>query len=374
MAISDEDSARAWLKTQSHPASVAFSARAALRALPRLGDESVNEISKLLWRVFRSLIISTVAAAEVLDGEEVFLNSAFYSTAADTWSAFADAVFSAHYSALGENKPEIAAGVLSSSVLVRAAGYDDDDEADKEMVDWSELAYRQAESDARFLENSPPAQLFQQPLWLSASMPATLATSYDKLTAYRSSQNEKWGDFLNFFLEWYSGMLDGQPMSWDLQRRVALIDDAIWEIGPEAVAEEIAKIRAKFDLEKRVEELEAELRRATVNRHGIGGNMPPEPLHDGPIAQALGIVRQPLEDLKDEIAKDDPDPIRLQKIIEALVMALKKGFAWCLKKGDLIVDTAIKWAVPTVGTGYLALNPEKLEAVIEAVKILLGVL
>ncbi|WP_170565780.1 hypothetical protein [Ruegeria atlantica] len=340
-----------------------------------MGDESEIQISKLLGRVFRSSIISTVAAAEVLDGEEEFLKSAFYSTAADTWSAFADAVFSAHYAALDESNPEIAVDVLSSSVLLRAAGYDDDDsdEAGEKTVEWSELAYRQADSDARLLENSRPAQLFQQPLWLSASMPVTLATSYDKLTAYCSSQNEQWGDFLDFFLEWYSGMLNGQPMPWDLQRRVALIDEAIWETGLEAVAEEIEKIRTKFDLEMRVEELEAELRHATVNRHGIGGNMPPEPLHDAPIAQELVIVWQPLEELKDEVAKDDPDPTRLQKIIEALVTALKKGFAWCLKKCDLIVDTAIKWAIPTVG-GYLALNPEKLEAVIEAAKKLLGAL
>ncbi|MGH1467209.1 MAG: hypothetical protein ACRBBQ_17815 [Cognatishimia sp.] len=339
-----------------------------------MGDESKNGISKLLWRVFRSSILSTVAAAEILDGEEEFLNSAFYSTAADTWSALADAVFSAHYSALGESNPENAAGVLSTSVLLRSAGYDDDDEVDKETVEWSELAYHQADWDAKYLENNRTTQLFQQPLWLSGSMPATLATSYDKLAEYCSSQNQLWGDFPNFFLEWYAGMLNGKPMHWEFQRRVALIDEAIWKAGLEAVADEIEKIRAKFDLEKRVEELEAELRRAAANRHGIGGNMPPEPLHDAPIAQGLVIVWQPLEHLKDEVAKDDPDPTRLQKIIEALVRALKKGFAWCLKKGDLIVDTAIKWAIPAGGTGYLALNPEKLEAVIDAVKKLLSAL
>ncbi len=55
-------------------------------------------------------------------------------------------------------------------------------------------------------------------------------------------------------------------------------------------------------------------------------------------------------------------------------MALKTGFAWCLKKANLIVDTAIKWAIPAGGTGYLALQPENLEAVIEVAKRLLGFL
>jgi ABC-type nitrate/sulfonate/bicarbonate transport system substrate-binding protein len=102
--------------------------------------------------------------------------------------------------------------------------------------------------------------------------------------------------------------------------------------------------------------------------------MPPEPVEDAPTALELVIVWQPLEDIKNEISNDDPDPTRLQKTIEALVMALKKGYAWCLKKGDLIVDTAIKWAIPAGGTTYFALNPEKLEAVIQTAKKLLGVL
>lgn len=177
-----------------------------------------------------------------------------------------------------------------------------------------------------------------------------------------------------FWREWYQGFLDGKPLDWELQRRVALIDDAIWKAGPEVVTKEIEKIRVKFDLEKHISQLEADLRRATVNRHGIGGNMPPEMLDDAPIAQELVIFWQPLKDLKDEIVKDDPDPTRLQMIIEALVTALKTGFSWCLRKGDLIVDTAIKWAIPAGGTGYLALHPEKLEAVIEAAKRLLGAL
>lgn len=178
----------------------------------------------------------------------------------------------------------------------------------------------------------------------------------------------------SFWREWYQGLLDGDPLDWRLQRRVALIDDAIWKAGIEAVAAEIEKIRTIFDLEKRIGDLESDLRRATSARHGIGGNNPPEGLDDAPIAKELMIVWQALEDLSNEIANGDPDSSRLQIIIERLGSALKTGFAWCLKKGDLIVDTGIKWAVPAGGTSYLALHPEKLEAVIEAAKRLLGVL
>lgn len=155
---------------------------------------------------------------------------------------------------------------------------------------------------------------------------------------------------------------------------MALIKDQVWEAGPKAVAEEIEKVSAKFYLEERINELEADLRRATFDRHGIGGNRQPESLDAAPVTKELVILWGPLEELKEEIVKDDPDPDRLQTIVDALIYALKTGIAWGLRKSDLIVDTAIKWAVPAGGTGYFALNPDKLEAVIEAVKTLLNTL
>ncbi|APG47675.1 hypothetical protein [Phaeobacter porticola] len=50
----------------------------------------------------------------------------------------------------------------------------------------------------------------------------------------------------SFWRDWYQGFLDGKPLDWDLQHRVALIDDTFWDAGPEAVAAEIERIRAEF--------------------------------------------------------------------------------------------------------------------------------
>jgi len=52
-------------------------------------------------------------------------------------------------------------------------------------------------------------------------------------------------DAFSFWRDWYQGFLDGKLLDWELQRRVALIDNAIWNAGPEAVAEEIERIRAE---------------------------------------------------------------------------------------------------------------------------------
>ncbi|MBY6066861.1 hypothetical protein KUW17_08920 [Leisingera aquaemixtae] len=58
-------------------------------------------------------------------------------------------------------------------------------------------------------------------------------------------QADKWLN--SYWHEWYQGFLDGKPLDWELQRRVALIEDAIWNAGPEAVAAEIERIRAEFN-------------------------------------------------------------------------------------------------------------------------------
>ncbi len=50
----------------------------------------------------------------------------------------------------------------------------------------------------------------------------------------------------NFWLRWYQSMWDGAPLDRDLVTQVALIEDAIWEAGPEAVAAAIKDIETSF--------------------------------------------------------------------------------------------------------------------------------
>ncbi|UWQ07346.1 hypothetical protein [Aliiroseovarius crassostreae] len=53
-----------------------------------------------------------------------------------------------------------------------------------------------------------------------------------------------------FWEEWYQGFLDGNPLDWELQRRVALIPDEDWEKGPEHIARKIEEIKAEYLAEK----------------------------------------------------------------------------------------------------------------------------
>jgi hypothetical protein len=66
-------------------------------------------------------------------------------------------------------------------------------------------------------------------------------------------------------------MLDGEPLDWDLQRAVALIEDEVWQAGPEAVAERIRDIEAAFIVEKlpQAEEMVFEAETGTFEVHPI---------------------------------------------------------------------------------------------------------
>lgn len=50
----------------------------------------------------------------------------------------------------------------------------------------------------------------------------------------------------SFWSRWYERAMAGDPLPWELQREIALIPDAIWQQGPEAVALRIAEIEADY--------------------------------------------------------------------------------------------------------------------------------
>ncbi|SLN21761.1 hypothetical protein ROA7450_00793 [Roseovarius albus] len=80
----------------------------------------------------------------------------------------------------------------------------------------------------------------------SRGLPITSPDNSKLLLLKYFSKRKYW----SFWREWYQGFLDGNPMDRELQRRVALIEDPIWESGPGAVAKEIERIRAEYLLEK----------------------------------------------------------------------------------------------------------------------------
>ncbi len=178
-------------------------------------------------------------------------------------------------------------------------------------------------------------------------------------------QSKDW----SFWSEWYQGFLDGKPMDWELQRRVALIDDHFWEAGPEAVAEEIERIRTRYDVETALNDLAEAQSVVQRSRRGIGGNNPPEAIEDAPVLERhVKLIWNGVDILAEEVKAEEPDKARVEAALGMLKTGLAACLKWCGRKGDLAVDTLIKWGVPVGASGYLALNPDKVRALIEAVE------
>lgn len=192
-------------------------------------------------------------------------------------------------------------------------------------------------------------------------MPEGLASAHDDLIAFWDSDGRTWG----FWAGWYERMLRGDPLRWDLQEKIALIPEDIWQAGPEAVAEEIARIEAEFELRESIADFEADHALVEKGRLGIGGNNPPEEIDDPDTREQVNLLWESIAGLKAEVEAEKPDADRVATLINSLGAALKAIFAWCARKGDLMVDTAIKWVIPA-GGGYLILNPAKAEAVLKA--------
>ncbi|UTS81248.1 hypothetical protein OL67_002326 [Phaeobacter piscinae] len=156
----------------------------------------------------------------------------------------------------------------------------------------------------------------------------------------------KKGKNWSFWLDWYQGFLGGKPLDWELQRRVALINDDVWDAGPEAVAAEIERIRSLFELEQEIANLKEQLAivQDTPATALIGDNGGP-PLEDAP-ARAfqtdLALIWKQVEELEEEIAKPSPSPSQLGKIAKALWDISRRMAAYCGSIADGMIREGSK--------------------------------
>jgi hypothetical protein len=159
----------------------------------------------------------------------------------------------------------------------------------------------------------------------------------------------------------------GDPLPWELQEKVALIQNEIWDAGPEAVAAEIARIEAAFELRRSIADVEADQVQSVDNRLGIGGNNPPVEIDEPETGAQVVVIWESIAGLKEEVNAEQPDATRVADLIERFSKALRVVLDWIGRKADLAVDTTIKWGIPALG-GYFILNPAKMAAVLEAAK------
>ncbi|WP_282022113.1 hypothetical protein [Ruegeria faecimaris] len=238
---------------------------------------------------------------------------------------------------------------------------------------WDTLLY----SNNELIQFVPTSDLdFNIPLWAnneaSAEDPAQWVLSSPPkmlpLLSYWSNNDSEWV----FWQIWYQGFVDGTPVNLDLQRRIAQIQDTIWDAGPTAVASEIERIRARWEVEKNLSELNDSLSVQASARHGIGGNNPPESIEDKRLSGAITLIWEAEEELSNALDQESP----AREWIEAILAKFKAGLAsllkWCAGKVNLAVGTAIVVGTTKGATvvveAYIAKHPEKIEALIEALE------
>ncbi|MDJ0858866.1 MAG: hypothetical protein QNJ03_07295 [Dinoroseobacter sp.] len=280
MAITDRESAVAWLRAQwDQRVQIAFAARAALRTAPALGLADPEALDRLAIPALRATLISGVAStcptpevtAEIQETALSATAAAFSAVApsasqaaalfntsaaqaADSAPSASSAAFSAAHSAKDSATAAAAADTATTDTSDYSARYLDVDAARSAAYS---AAYSACDADAEGLDageaGSKAKDVFRRTLWPAEARghnppgePEGLYAAYQRLGAFFESDPDTWG----FWHRWLEGMRNGQPMDWELQRQVALIgaedDFKIWEDGPEAVAEEIALIEANW--------------------------------------------------------------------------------------------------------------------------------
>lgn len=228
--IENLDQLERWLTTQDIRMSRTIAARAALRALPDLMPALYNPSSaKLLLAGLRATLIS--GAASTFPSQDLNrVKKASYAASASV-EPYGDS-FPAASAAAYASTFDFSAAAAADTVYIstRSARAHSDNSA--------AAALSAAASDAALGETHDPHQIFNHPLWSTTDDDEQLLQQWQAFEA-RPDPEGIW----SFWRDWYRGMLNGEPLDWGLQLQVALIDNAIWEAGPEAIAKEIARIR-----------------------------------------------------------------------------------------------------------------------------------
>jgi len=228
--IKDEDSLKAWLNGQPRATSVQVAYRSAMRVLPIWWQwtyrESARERDLTTLPVLRCCLIAGVAGT---------MPTQAIATAATT-AALATANVGAGAARTAANVVVIAVTAITN-VAANVAAHGAATAATAAANAAAAAAHwRSVRADCALVLDG--RDVLAAPLWQGETNPldATWRTVKQSATA------PEW----RFWLEWYQAALDGTPQDWKLLERIALIDNQVWNAGPEAVAEKIAEIEHEF--------------------------------------------------------------------------------------------------------------------------------
>lgn len=233
VTIRDEDGLRDWLDGRPQAVRLAdgcaIATRAALRVFPvwsgAMGDPWAREAGLTALPILRQLLTAGVARGD----PSPKVRAAAHAAASSADAAFApDAAFAAAR----------AASAAADAAYHATAAFAADRAADAAVAEGAApfvLMWERVSADAMVIRQG--ADPFLAPLW-DGLPPEGFAGLDRKTRAIWAADPASWV----FWLRWWDGALAGRPLDWALQRRVALIPDDVWKLGPATVAEAIVGI------------------------------------------------------------------------------------------------------------------------------------
>lgn len=256
MAVKTEDEFKALLEEQTPGMRTLIAARAAARVVVLVDTSKSKEIYGLLTgrAVLTSTVMAKMPTAEIRNAANG-VGTAASSTAGEATSRYAAHVASFAVGAAGA--AAYGKGSNATDSAANAAGYAARRVAHaavtsalrREAGDAAQAAARSAVFSASYGDSERDFdELLDATLWPEGREPDWLQGAVKEGGYWQT------GAAFDFWRRWYRGMLMGQPLDWELQRRVALIDNDIWEAGPGAVAEEIARIEDELKAQRRDQE------------------------------------------------------------------------------------------------------------------------
>ncbi|WP_094022989.1 hypothetical protein [Maliponia aquimaris] len=265
MEFEDRKAFEAWLKEQSQEVCVAIATRAALRVwlfivAPRFWkatDEARKVQQSLVLLTARCNLISGVTSTNPTPEIGIAANAATHAAAfgananAAAGAANANAANAANAAANAATNAANAAANAATNAANAA------DAAAIAATNATNATFAALAADAAYAAAAAfaadaacadaaltPIAMMSTRLWHDPGPPEKLTPEDIGPTPLDTDPR------FDFFRRWYDGMVRGQPLDWELQRRVALIPPDTWETGVDAVAEAIAQIEAAWGAER----------------------------------------------------------------------------------------------------------------------------
>jgi hypothetical protein len=264
VTISTRKEFEEWLKTQPREVCVAIAYRAAMRVLPlaALVPDDRTIWTNLALAAFRASLTSGVAAVgptpevnSAADAARAAADAAGAAAADDAAAdAAADAAYAAARAAAGAARAAAGAAARAAARAAADAAADAAYAAARAAAGAAARAAARAAADAAAdaAYAAADAAIFADSKLAPETLPVSVIPVPAELTAAIAKMAEGRTDFLasggpwTFWTEWHARAMAGDPLPWDLQEKIALIPNDIWEAGPEAVAVEIERIEAEF--------------------------------------------------------------------------------------------------------------------------------